>query len=301
MDWRKLCRNLLLPPVWIIIALTVISTAGLAFVFVKGLEQSIAAYIIYVLAFYTLTVLCIFLSLVLPKQYKHIRQKIYNNPLGSRYMTDTEFRTHIWLHISLAINLLYAGVNVLSFILYRSMWFVCLAVYYSILAVMRFLLAKYARRNGFGRDMEGELKRTVICSCILLTLNFALSGSVLMMLYQNKGYEYHGIMIYIMATYTFYITANSIVGLVKSRRQNSPAITMTRVISLSAALVSMLSLETAMFSAFGQDMNRDSKRLMIILTGAGVSLCVITMSLYMIIRSTNEIKSLKGEQNGKQK
>ncbi len=301
MEWRKLCIKLLFPPVWIIIALTIISTAGLIFVFVKALEKSIAAYLFYVLAFYTLTVLCIFLSLVLPKQYKQIRQKIYDNPFGSRYMTDAEFRTHIWLHISLAVNLLYAAMNVLSFILYHSMWFVCLAVYYSILAVMRFLLAKYARRNGFGRDMEGELKRTVICSCILLTLNFALSGSVLMMLYQNKGYEYHGIMIYIMATYTFYITTNAIVSLVKSRLQNSPAITMTRVISLSAALVSMLSLETAMFSAFGQDMDPDSKRLMIILTGAGVSLCVITMSVYMIIKSTNEIKSLKGEHNGKQK
>jgi len=301
MDWRKLCRKLLFPPVWIIIALTVISTAGLVFVFVNGFEQSIAAYIIYVLAFYTLTVLCIFLSLVLPKQYKNIRQKIYDNPLGSRYMTDAEFRTHIWLHISLAINLLYAAMNVLSFILYRSMWFVCLAVYYSILAVMRFLLAKYARRNGFGRDMEGELKRTVICSCILLTLNFALSGSVLMILYQNRGYEYHGIMIYVMAMYTFYITVKAIFGLVKSRRQSSPAVTMTRVISLSAALVSMLSLETAMFSAFGQDMDADSKWLMIVLTGAGVSLCVIVMSVFMIIKSVNEIKALKGEHNGKQK
>ena len=301
MDWRKLCRNLLFPHVWIIFALTVISTAGLVFIFVKGLEQSIAAYIIYVAAFYTLTVLCIFLSLVLPKQYKQIRQKIYDNPLGNRYMTDAEFRTHIWLHLSLAINLLYAAINVLSFILYHSMWFVCLAVYYSILAVMRFLLAKYARKNGFGRDMEGELKRTVICSCILLTLNFALSGSVLMMLYQNKGYEYHGILIYVMATYTFYITANAIVGLVKSRRQNSSAITMTRVISLSAALVSMLSLETAMFSAFGQDMDSDSKWLMIALTGAGVSLCVVVMSVYMIIKSVNEIKTLNGEDNGKQR
>ena len=156
MEWRKLCKKLLFPPVWIIIILTVISTAGLVFIFVKGLEQSIAAYIIYVAAFYTLTVLCIFLSLVLPKQYKQIRQKIYDNPLGNRYMTDAEFRTHIWLHLSLAINLLYAAINVLSFILYHSMWFVCLAVYYSILAVMRFLLAKYAHRNGFGRNAQGQ-------------------------------------------------------------------------------------------------------------------------------------------------
>ncbi len=301
MEWRKLCRGLLFPPVWIIVILTVISSAGLVLVFTRNLEQSIAAYIIYVVSFYTLAVLCIFFALIVPGKYRNLRQKIYASPLGSRYMTDAAFRTNIWLHISLAINLLYAGVNVLSFILYRSMWFVCLAVYYSILAVMRFLLARYARRNGFGRNIEGELRRTVICSCILLTVNFALSGSVLMMLYQEKGYEYDGIMIYVMAAYTFYITVNAIVGLIRSRRQNSPAITMTRVISLSAALVSMLSLETAMFSAFGQDMEPDSKWLMIALTGAGVSICIIAMAVYMIVKSIHDIKKLKGEHNGKQR
>jgi len=181
------------------------------------------------------------------------------------------------------------------------MWFLCLATYYSILAVMRFLLANYARTNGFGVDMIGELERNVICSRILLTVNFALTGSVLMMLYENKGFEYGGIMIYVMAAYTFYITANAIVGLAKSRQQHSPAVMMTRIISLSAALVSMLSLETAMFSQFGQNMAADSRRLMIALTGAGVSLCVITASVYMIIRSKNDIKNLKGEDDGKQR
>ena len=65
---------------------------------------------------------------------------------------------------------------------------------------------------------------------------------------------------------------------------------MSKIISMAAALVSMLSLETAMFSQFGKEMSQWGQRLMIILTGAGVSAVIITMSLYSIIKNTKELK-----------
>ena len=71
--------------------------------------------------------------------------------------------------------------------------------------------------------------------------------------------------------------------------------TTAKIITLSSALVSMLSLETAMFSQFGQDMSPQGQRLMIILTGAGISIVVITISACMIIRTSEELKQLKEE------
>ena len=68
----------------------------------------------------------------------------------------------------------------------------------------------------------------------------------------------------------------------------------SKIISLSAALVSMLSLETAMFSQFGGEMSLENQRIMIAATGGGVSIVVITMSVYMIVRATKEIKKLRG-------
>ena len=68
--------------------------------------------------------------------------------------------------------------------------------------------------------------------------------------------------------------------------------TASKIISLSSALVSMLSLETAMFSQFGQGMSQEGKRLMIELTGAGISVAVIGMSAYMIIRTSQELKHI---------
>lgn len=294
MDWKTTGKKLLYPPKWVMILLTILSATTLVIIFIKGLEESPFAYIVYVISFYTVSVLSVFLAMILPKRYKDIKKKIYDNPLGNRYMTDVAFRTHVMLYAALAINLLYVGMNVISGFLYRSMWFVILAVYYVILAVMRFLLLRFVNKNGIRKDRILEFRRSRLCGIILMTLNLTLSGAVLMILYQNRGYEYHGILIYVVAMYTFYVTTHAIIDIVKYRKYNSPVMSTAKIISFSAALVSMLSLETAMFSQFGGEMSPENQRIMIAATGAGVSIVVITMSVYMIVRATKEIKKLRG-------
>ena len=298
MDWKAFWKKFVFPPVWLMAILLIVSAVGLPVVFVKGMIETPVAYIVYAVAFYTVCVISVFCAVVLPKQYKSIREKLYANPIAYRYATDAAFKTHVKLYASLAVNLLYVAVNILSWYLYRSMWFVVLAVYYVILAVMRFLLVRYVRIHGFGKNRLGELRRARLCSYILLTLNFVLTGAVMMILYQNKGFEYHGILIYVMASYTFYITTHAIVDLIKYRKYHSPVMTTSKVIALSAALVSMLALETAMFSQFGGDMAPENKWLMIALTGAGVSIIVIVMSVYMIVKTAQEIKEI--ERNGRE-
>jgi len=293
MDWKKIGKKLLFPNVLIILLLIIISTALLVYVFVNGLETAAIAYVSYLISFYGLTVLVIRLCMVLPKQYRNIKQKVYDNPWGNRYMTDVAFRTKISLHMSLGIHLLYVGMNVVLAFMNKTRWFGILAGYYLILAVMQFLLLKYAIKKGIGTDRPGELRRARVCAIILLNLNFVLSGAVLMILYQNKGFEYQGILIYAMAAYTFYSTIRAVVDLIRYRKYKSPIMTTTKIITLSSALVSMLSLETAMFSQFGQDMNPASRRLMIALTGAGISMAVIGMSSYMIIKTSQELENTR--------
>lgn len=286
---------MLFPNVLVILILTIISVIALVYVFVNGLEMTLVGYLTYTISFYSLVVLTVYLCLVFPKQYQRIRQKIYDNPWGKRYMTDMAFRTSVLLYFSLGINTLYAGLNMFFYFYYRSYWFVVLAVYYIILAVMRFLLVRYAHKNGIGKNRESELKRARGCSVILLNLNFVLTGAILMILYQDKGFEYYGILIYAMAAYTFYTTISTIVNLFKYRKYKSPVMTTAKIITLSSALVSMLSLETAMFSQFGQDMSPQGQRLMIILTGAGISAAVIGMSAYMIIKTSEELRLVKNQ------
>ena len=291
MDWKKTGKKLLLPPLWLILLLIVLSAVGLVAIFLNGWDTSPFSYALYVFAFYTLCVATIYCVMVFPKEYKNVKQKVLANPLGNRYVTDKIFRTKVSLSLSLGINLLYVAVNVLSWYLYHSWWFVCLSVYYVILSVMRFLLVRYVRLNTIGSNRNGELKRAIACSYIMLLLNLFLSGAVMMVVYQNRGYEYHGILIYVMALFTFYSATHAIIELIKYRRFESPVMSTAKVISTVAALVSMLNLETAMFAEFGADMAKADQQLMIMLTGAGISITIIVLAVYMIVRCTKEIKT----------
>ena len=230
-DWKKVGKKLLFPPVWIIALLTVICTVALVAIFINGWEMSPLAYVSYVLAFYTLTVICIVCWKVLPGYYKSVKSKMHENKYIDRYMTDAVFKSNVGLYRSLAINLIYVVVNAVSGYIYQTYWFVIFAVYYAIIAMMRFLLVRYVIKNPIGNNHLGELKRARQCACILMTVNLA--------------------------------------------------------------LFSMLFLETAMFAQFGADTSTEVKRLMIILTGAGISVAVVTMAIYMIVQTTREIKQYK--------
>ena len=293
MDWKKLGKKLLFPPLWLMVPLVMISAAALTFVFVKGMEQTVPAYIVYALAFYTLVTGSVFCALVLPKQYKEIKQKIYDHPLGNRFLTDRVFRTNISLSVSFVISMLYVGIHVWFWHLFRSWWFLVLAVYYGILAVMRYLLVRYIRIQKIGTSIFKEWKRARICACILLLINLSLSGAVLMILYQNKGYDYPGMTIYVMALYTFYSTIHSVVDIVKYRKLGSPVMSTAKIVSLSQALISMLNLETAMFAQFGESLSPEGQRIFIILTGAGVSITVVTLSVILIVNANKEIRRIK--------
>jgi len=290
MDWKRTGKKLLFPPVWLLALLTAVSSVLLTVVFVKGWEQAVIAYFVYVLAFYTLAVVSIYCAMVLPKRYGAVKQKFCENPLGNRYLTDRVFRGKVGLYLSLGISLLYIGGNLLSWYWSRSWWFVVLSVYYGIMAVMRFLLVGYVRRNEVGHRVLSEWKRARVCAYILLLINLSLGGAVLMILYQHRGYDYPGIMIYVMALYTFYSAIHAVVDIIKYRALGSPVMSTAKIVSLSAALVSMLNLETAMFAQFGGDMSPEDQRLMIIFTGAGVSITVVTLSVSLIARATKEIR-----------
>ena len=292
-NWKKLGHKLLFPPKWLLFLFTIIAAVTLSAVFIKGWETAPIAYAVYVLSFYTLMVDCVFFSLVFPKQYKRMKQKVYGSKYGNRYKTDISFHTHLWLYVSLAFKVIYISTNLISFFLSRSMWFAILAGYYATLAIMLFLLLRYLQKNELGQNIMGEWKRARLCSYILLSINFALSGAVLMILYQNKSFEYNGILIYAMAAYTFYITIRAIIDVIRYRNNPSPVLKIRKIINLSAALVSMLALETAMFSQFGADMLPEDKWIFVALTGAGVSIIVVTLSVSMIIKSTKEIKLLR--------
>lgn len=217
-----------------------------------------------------------------------IVRKALGMPLIGRYLKEDMFRAEAALYQGFFINLLYAGIKMFSGILYRSVWFITLAVYYILLAVMRASLLHYVRKDG--KDKISEWRRYRLCGIILLFMNVALTGIVILAVRQNSGFEYPGMLIYVMAMYTFYATITAVRNVVKFRRYGSPVMSAAKVINLTAALVSMLSLETAMLTQFGAADDPKFRQIMTASTGAGISLSVLGMAVFMIVWSTKQMR-----------
>lgn len=288
--WKRIIMKCLYPPVWLMILLTIVSSVALVAVFLKGWEETPIAYAVYVVAFYTLMVLTVFFAMVLPKRYKEMKQMVYDHPLGNRYMTDAAFKVRISLIASLTINLLYSAFKLASGIYYSSLWIGAIAVYYILLSVIRFVLLHHMQRKQ-DAGMIAEYRSYRVTAVLMMLINLTLTGIVLNMIVQNESAEYSDVFVITSATYTFYTLTVSIIDLVKYHKYKSPVMSASKAIRFAAALVSLLSLEASMLVQFGDD--ESYRRLMLALTGAAVCVIVLSMSVYMIVHSTKEIKRLQ--------
>ena len=156
-------------------------------------------------------------------------RKVLGIPFVSKYLREATFRTEASLYQGFFINLLYAGIKLFSGILYSSVWFVTLAVYYILLALMRASLLHYVRKDG--KSKISEWRRYRLCGIILLFMNVALVGIVILVVYENSGFEYPGMLIYVMAVYAFYATITTVRNVVRFRRYGSPVMSAAKAIS----------------------------------------------------------------------
>lgn len=296
MDRQKIYKILkkifCLPPVPTVL----IAAPSFTLVFLCLTKETMPAaisYISYVLSAYalilTITETVNLINCFRRKEHPAI-EKMLGIPLVERFLSEKAFRAELSLYPSLFINLLYAGVKLISGILYDSVWFGTLAVYYILLAVMRFSLLRHVRKRGRqGHDRISELKICRRCGIILMGLDWALTGMIVLVIRKNSGFEYPGMLIYAMALYTFYTVIAAIVNVIKFRNYGSPAISAAKVISLTAALVTMFSLETAMLTQFGEDGDDAFRQIMLAATGAGMSILVLGMAVVIIVRTTKQI------------
>lgn len=289
---KKFMQILLFPGTAVVILSVPAAAALLVYAFLAAGEDSLISYVSYAVSAYSLTIVCVNLVPVIRKGYRWIRK----NPYANRYLEDIPFKLRVSLYFTLGINLLYAGIHAFSGIYYHSVWIGTLAAYYIFLTVIRFLLVRYAHNNGFGKNKAAELKRYRLCGAVLMMMNMALVGVVILVLYQNRSFHYAGFLIYIMALYTFYITIMAVINVVRYRKYQSPVMSAARAVNLAAALVSMLSLETAMLTQFDDGSTSPFfRQVMIGSTGGAVCAFVVGMGIYMIVRSTRQLRKLQNK------
>ena len=292
MDWKKLGKALLFPPVAVMIVLIPVATALLVVSMVLIGTESAIAYVSYVLAAYTLTVWCS----KIPDLIRFIKTVKNENRYARLWLEDTRLRVNISLFGSLAWNVLYGLFQMWLGIVHRTFWFSSLGVYYICLAVMRYFLVSHTRRYSPGERMRTELVKYRACGWVFLVMNLALSLIVFFMLYWNRTFEHHMITAIAMAAYTFTAFAVAIVSMVKYKRYNSPVFSAAKAISFAAACVSMLTLTSTMLTTFNDGtMDPFAGKMMLGSVGAAVILVVIGMAVGMIAKGTRKLKQLNQE------
>lgn len=297
--WKRILHKILFPGLAIVLLCTAVTIALLVYTFVFNHEDSPIACPAYAFSAYTLTIACIWTAKEAGETKKRLEKAVRSVPLLDRYLTDAAFKVHVSLYLSLGINILYAAIKMASGIYYHSIWFGTLSAYYMLLALMRFLLLRKTEWETFGKDLISEWKKYRLCGYLLLAMNIALSGVVILVIFRQEGFQYAGYLIYVMALYAFYTIIAAAWKVIKYRKFNSPVMSAAKAINLAAALVSMLSLETAMLEQFNDVENPERfRRVMTGATGAGVCLLVLAMAVSMILRSTRKLALISNKKAG---
>ncbi len=288
--WKHRGKALLFPPLVLMVGLVPVAAALLIFAMAALGTDHPVSYAAYVLSAYTLTIWCV----RIPQLVRAVQTFKQKNRFAKRLSEDVRLRVILTLTGSLVWNAAYAALQLILGITQRSPWYCSVAVYYVSLAVMRIFLWRHTRRHTAGERMHAELLRYRRCGWVFLVMNLGLTGMTILMVFENYTFEYGMIVTIAMAAYTFTALTVAIVNVVRYRKYHSPVYSASKIISLAAACVSMLTLTSTMLTTFDDGTTDAAFRpLMLILLGVAVSAFVITMAICMILRGNRQLQKLR--------
>ena len=294
---KRIARALFCLPDWLAALITVPSFALVIQVLSSGETGTALSYASYGLSAYSLLVVIAHIPGIVRSVHTDFEDhplihRVLHSSQGQKIRYDRLYRAQLLLHQGLLASLLYAAVNAFSGLAYHSIWSGALAAYYLLLALMRLMLVRHIHKLPAGQDMRAEWLLYRLCGTALLAMNLVLASVVYLIQRSGAGFTYPGMLIYVMAAYTFYAFIIAIVNIVRFRRYNSPVMSAAKAVSLVSALVSVLSLETAMLTQFGEQ-DELFRQIMTGLTGIAVCAGVLAIAIIMIIKSTKALCALK--------
>lgn len=284
---QQILKKLIFPQkVWRVL-LILIGFGGLVAAFVT-LQTGALLYLAESLSAYALIVTIVWVVEIYTEIYPKVKKRLYEIEIVNRYTDDHYFRVFAGLCLSLVINLAFAGLKMALAVLQSSVWSGAIAGYYIQLCIIRMFLTKQHLNAGKEKSKEREWRAYRITAFLLLMINLALSIIVTQIVREGRSYSYPGFVIYAMAAYTFYSMGNSIYNFVRYNKFDSPLLSATKTVSLTTALVSVFTLQTAMISAF--DEAEDQTAYLNEITGGVVCISVLVMTAFMLVRAAKKEK-----------
>lgn len=285
---KKIIKKILFPHIAFSMILFPISIFILLYVMIIFGTNSVFSYIIYAIAFYSLTIVC----LKIPEIISFVKKIKNENRYYIRYKEDVHLRINISLYSSLIINIIYSVFQLCLGLYHKSFWFYSMSIYYVLLSLMRLYLVKYTKNNKQGNDIIEEYKKYNFCGWLMLLMNLTLTVIIFFIIHFDRTFYHHQITTIALAAYTFLTFGLSIYNFIKYNKFNSPVYSAAKSINLVAACVSMMTLTTTMLTTFGGDDILASKKILLSVVGGMVSLFILATSIQIIIFTKIKLKKL---------
>ncbi len=256
--------------------------------------QSIIHYVLYGVSAVMLTYFVYTIVYFAPKIKAKTLLILKKYPITAEMLDNYGYRTIIFSICSFIINLSYVALQgVLAFIT-MSAWYISITMYYLVLSAMKgnvFWMKKKGKS-----DTYSQLKTYRTTGIMLMFLTVAFSGIIVLIYTSNMYFEYAGMMIYVVSAYTFYKLIMAIYNIFKARKHDDLYVQTIRNINFASALVSIVVLQVAMFQAFSPEHNKSFANA---LTGGGVSVLILSIAIYMVVKANKLLKqekNINGEQ-----
>ena len=182
-------------------------------------------------------------------------------------------------YIGLILNAIYALGNCAIGFWMQSWWFITVGAYYAVLTITRFSVLQINRKADSTHESEFFARR--ITGILLVALSFCIVGVNVLSATQDRGTEFHKIVMIAIATYTFTKITLAIIGMVKARHSASAVHKTLRNISLADACVSVYTMQRSMLVSF-PGMGAADILLMNVLTGTAVWIIVLLLGINLI-------------------
>lgn len=229
--------------------------------------------------------------------YKFRRSKLYRKariilfryrPI-QQYLTDIKLKHQVDLGISTVINFAFNIFRLGDGLMRGAVWEISLAIYYLFLVILKTTLLWNFRYF----DKDGEQKIYRRSGFLLLGLGLLLIGMITQMVLRPTGKSYSGnSMIYLVATYSFYLIISAVTGIIKYRKNKSPTLKVVKSVNLITASVSLLMLQTTMLTTFGSSDSLMASK-MNGLTGLAVVILILVVSIYILSKSLGRKKIIR--------
>lgn len=208
-----------------------------------------------------------------------------------RIKIDAAFRTKVFLSLSLAFNCIYSASLFVISRIYSSNWFFVMAIYYCLLSIIRIICFVNLRR---AKDEEAKIKTFRLCGAFLLAINLVVSAMMFLLIRENQTVKYHEIIVIELATFAFCSLTIAIINCVKYLRKKDYLFSCVKIISLTTASVSMVTLTNTMLSTWGSH-NELLRSIILPLFSAVVSIFILSCAVLMIRKANSDLRMLKNE------